>query len=425
VRSRQVSCTDDEPASPQRRPSGRRASVVTIPAPSPTPVGAALDGGQDGTKEGPFAGFSRGFKDLQKSIAAATAANGTDTTGSPDAASSSSEAGSGNTWGAWANNTRKMVAAKAREVAYEVVPQASVQPEGASSNSSSSPSTRQPSDVEKGEGGQFDFSVVGNWAKTAAKNVQRSASNVANGAKSLEIGEQANNWRSQVSTGFGQIAENASSASAGLSEKAKLVQGSLKDVQSKGAAKFSDAKTMAAARAEEAKRLAAKGASGAKGALSSAGQSLQGLAALTTSPAKLAQFGGVFFVGIFLITMSFSFLPMLVVSPQKFALLFAFGSMTLLSSFAILKGPQAFLTSLIARDKLPFSGAYVIGLVGTLVATIGMRSFILTAVFGIIQAFALLYFLASYVPGGQVILNMCGKCCSKGARAVSGRLIRT
>mmetsp|Transcript_35645 Transcript_35645/g.91910 ORF Transcript_35645/g.91910 Transcript_35645/m.91910 type:complete len:319 (-) Transcript_35645:104-1060(-) len=318
-----------------------------------------------------------------------------------------------------------MVAAKAREVAYEVVPQASVQPEVASSNSSSSPSTRQPSDVEKGEGGQFDFSVVGNWAKTAAKNVQRSASNVADAAKSLEIGEQANTWRSQVSTGFGQIAENASSASAGLSEKAKLVQGSLKDAQSKGAAKLSDAKTMAVARAEEAKRLAAKGASGAKGALSSAGQSLQGLAALTTSPAKLAQFGGVFFAGIFLITMSFSFLPMLVVSPQKFALLFAFGSMTLLSSFAILKGPQAFLTSLIARDKLPFSGAYVIGLVGTLVATIGMRSFILTAVFGIIQAFALLYFLASYVPGGQVILNMCGKCCSKGARAVSGRLIRT
>jgi len=419
VRSRQVSCTDDAPASPQRRPPGRRASVVTIPAPSPTPVGAALYGGQEGTKEGPFAGFSRGFKDLQKSIAAATAANGTDTTGSPDAASSSSEAGSGNTWGAWANNTRKMVAAKAREVAYEVVPQA----DGATDSSSSS--SRQPSDVEKGEGGQFDFSVVGNWAKTAAKNVQRSASNVANGAKSLEIGEQANVWRSQVSTGFGQIAENASSASAGLSEKAKLVQGSLKDAQSKGVAKFSDAKTMAAARAEEAKRLAAKGASGAKGALSSAGQSLQGLAALTTSPAKLAQFGGVFFVGIFLITMSFSFLPMLVISPQKFALLFAFGSMTLLSSFAILKGPQAFLTSLIARDKLPFSGAYVIGLVGTLVATIGMRSFILTAVFGIIQAFALLYFLASYVPGGQVLMSMCGKCCSKGARAVSGRLIRT
>jgi len=330
VRSRQVSCTDDAPASPQRRPSGRRASVVTIPAPSPTPVGAALDGGQDGTKEGPFAGFSRGFKDLQKSIAAATAANGTDTTGSPDAASSSSEAGSGNTWGAWANNTRKMVAAKAREVAYEVVPQA----DGATDSSSSS--SRQPSDVEKGEGGQFDFSVVGKWAKTAAKNVQRSASNVADAAKSLEIGEQANTWRSQVSTGFGQIAENASSASAGLSEKAKLVQGSLKDAQSKGAAKLSDAKTMAVARAEEAKRLAAKGASGAKGALSSAGQSLQGLAALTTSPAKLAQFGGVFFAGIFLITMSFSFLPMLVVSPQKFALLFAFGSMTLLSSFAIL-----------------------------------------------------------------------------------------
>uniref|UniRef100_A0A7S2MY55 Vesicle transport protein n=1 Tax=Alexandrium andersonii TaxID=327968 RepID=A0A7S2MY55_9DINO len=99
-------------------------------------------------------------------------------------------------------------------------------------------------------------------------------------------------------------------------------------------------------------------------------------------------------------------------------MLFAFGSMTLLSSFAILKGPQAFGESLIQREKLPFSGAYVVGLVGTLVATIVMRSYILTAVFGLIQAVALLYFLASYVPGGQALLNFCGRCSGRAARAV-------
>merc|ERR1711920_1080792 len=143
------------------------------------------------------------------------------------------------------------------------------------------------------------------------------------------------------------------------------------------------------------------------------------------SPAKLAQFGGVFFIGIFLISMSMTFLPTLVIAPQKFALMFAFGSMTLLSSFAILKGPSAFFSSLVAREKLPFSLMYLVGLVGTLVATIVMRSFVFTAVFGVTQAIALLYFLASYVPGGKAILNFCGRCCSKSARVVSGRLIRT
>merc|ERR1719174_3043183 len=125
-----------------------------------------------------------------------------------------------------------------------------------------------------------------------------------------------------------------------------------------------------------------------------------------------------------LISLSFTFIPVLVISPQKFALLFAFGSIVIMGSLAFLKGPKALATQLIQRDKLPFSGAYVVGLVGTLVATIVLRSFILTAVFGLLQAVALLYFVASYVPGGQMVLNMCGKCCGKGARAIGGRLIR-
>merc|ERR1711920_939344 len=116
--------------------------------------------------------------------------------------------------------------------------------------------------------------------------------------------------------------------------------------------------------------------------------------------------------------MSFSFLPMLPIAPQKFSLLFAFGSMTLMGSFALLKGPTSFLSGLMQREKLPFSAAYAIGLVGTLVATIVMRSFILTAVFGLVQAVALLYFLASYVPGGQALLNFCGRLGSRVARKV-------
>jgi len=227
---------------------------------------------------------------------------------------------------------------------------------------------------------------------------------------------------SQVSKGWGQVASNATNATAGLSEKAKQVQGSLKDAQSKGAAKLGEARAMGAARAEQARAHAAKAAGGVKGALGSVGSSLQGLTSLTMSPMKLAQFAGAFFLGTLLISLSFSFV---VVAPQKFALLFAFGSMALLGSFALLKGPQAFFSSATARDKLPFSGAYAIGLVGTLVATIGVKSLILAAIFGLMQAVGLLYFVASYVPGGQAILNFCGKCCGKGARAIGGQMMRT
>merc|ERR1712039_202074 len=78
---------------------------------------------------------------------------------------------------------------------------------------------------------------------------------------------------------------------------------------------------------------------------------------------------------------------------------FAFGSMTLLSSFAILKGPRDFATSLIKPQILPYSAAYGVGLVGTMVATISLKSVLLTIVFGSLQALAFLYFVTSCVFG--------------------------
>jgi len=323
-------------------------------------------------------------------------------------------------WAAWAGKTKKLIADKAREVAYDKVPQAEGGggSTGGGGGSSGSPKGE---DVERGEGsGPKQLAQLGSWAKKAAKNVKHQVSH-------SELGEQAKGLRSEVSKGLKNVSENAQSASAALADKGKAAQDMAKDLQGKGKAKLKDAKAVGAVKAKEAKDKAAAAAQvaaqGAKGAVSQAGQSFSGLAALTLSPAKLAQFGGVFLVGIFLISASVSFLPVMVIAPQKFALLFAFGSMTLLSSFAILKGPQAFASSLIEAKKLPFTVAYAVGLLGTLVATIGMKSFLLTAIFGVLQVFALLYFLASYVPGGQMILSMCGRCCKRSARAVGGRLM--
>lgn len=306
------------------------------------------------------------------------------------------------------------------KVAYDAVPQAETGAAG-----------RAESDPETGQGGMLldvgQLAQLGVWAKSAAKSVRhqvaQTASQVAEHTKGLD--ESAKGWQTEVSKGFGRVAEGASLATAALGEKGKAAQQLAKDLGGKSKERLNEAKALGAAKAREAKEKAAAAAAGAKGALGQVGQSLSGLTALTMSPAKLAQFGGVFFLGIFLISMSFSFLPILMVAPQKFALLFAFGSMTLLGSFAILKGPQAFVSSLIQREKLPFSISYVVGLVGTLAATLVLRSYVLTAVFGLTQAVALLYFLASFVPGGKAILNFCGRICSKSARAVGGRLMRT
>lgn len=255
-------------------------------------------------------------------------------------------------------------------------------------------------------------------AAKAAEEAQTNFTKAAEKAKSFEFGEQAKDWQSEVQKNFGRVAEAGSQAGAAFAERGKVAQSLAKDFSSKGKDQLTAGAAKAKEKAAQAKDKASAVAGAAKDKLSKAGENVGGLAALSLSPMKLAQFAGVFFVGTLLISMSFSFLPLLVIAPQKFSLLFAFGSMTMMSSFAVLKGPAGFASSLVQRKRLPFSGAYAVGLVGTLVATIHLRSFILTAFFGALQFFALLYFLASYVPGGKAVLNACGKCCRK----VAGKL---
>merc|ERR1712032_107161 len=127
------------------------------------------------------------------------------------------------------------------------------------------------------------------------------------------------------------------------------------------------------------------------------------------NPAKLGQFIGILLTGFILLIISFNFLPMLLIKPQMFALFFTMGSMTTLSSFIVLSSPWAFAQQMMQSRKLPFSVAYIVGLVGTLWATLIQRSYIFTAVFVIVQALALLYFLFSYLPGGTAFLDMIGR----------------
>lgn len=248
-------------------------------------------------------------------------------------------------------------------------------------------------DLEAGDTG----SKLTSWVVGAAENAKKNLAQAAEKANTAEWGEQAKAWQnglsSSVSGTIGRVSDYADKAGAGLSEHAKLAH-------------------------QKTSQLAGSGKDALKRAGTGITDGLGGMGALAMSPMKLMQSGAIFFVGMMLITLSLSFLPLLPIAPSKFSLLFSLGSMAILGSVAWLKGPPAFASAMLQRDKLPFSIAYLVGLLGTLWATIIYKSYIFTGIFVTIQVVGLLYFIASYVPGGKVVLNFFGRLSGRIARMV-------
>ncbi|KAF9431769.1 protein transport protein sft2 [Entomortierella beljakovae] len=102
----------------------------------------------------------------------------------------------------------------------------------------------------------------------------------------------------------------------------------------------------------------------------------------------LACFMIAFFVG----------LPLLLLKPSKFATSFTLGSLLLMASFALLRGPTAHLKALISRERLPFTGAYIGSMIFVLYSSLVVNSYILTIIGTIIEILALVYYFTSYSP---------------------------
>lgn len=102
-----------------------------------------------------------------------------------------------------------------------------------------------------------------------------------------------------------------------------------------------------------------------------------------------------FFVGI----------PLLTVRPQKFALSFTCGSLTFMGSFAILKGPNAHLMSMLAGDRIHFTAMYLGSMMLTLYLTFtagGAKGYILVLGSSALQLLALMWYLITFLPGGAM-----------------------
>uniref|UniRef100_A0A1I8FFA2 Vesicle transport protein n=1 Tax=Macrostomum lignano TaxID=282301 RepID=A0A1I8FFA2_9PLAT len=81
--------------------------------------------------------------------------------------------------------------------------------------------------------------------------------------------------------------------------------------------------------------------------------------------------------------------------------LYSMGSLCLLLSFSALWGPVNHLRHLVTGPRRPFTCAYLLMLAATLYSAMGLRSGPLALLFVCLQVAALLWYLISYLPGGQ------------------------
>ncbi|EER03424.1 integral membrane protein, putative [Perkinsus marinus ATCC 50983] len=147
-------------------------------------------------------------------------------------------------------------------------------------------------------------------------------------------------------------------------------------------------------------------------AMQSGSQAFQGMKQQATGIAStrdmIGKFIMLFAAGCICMMLALTFLPMVVIAPQKFALMFTVGSCLILASFSVLKGHAAFIAHIMSPEKRVFTAGYVASLVATLYGALVSKSYILTVVFSLVQVVALAYFLVSYIPGGTRALTMIG-----------------
>eukprot|EP00095_Tigriopus_kingsejongensis_P001970 maker-scaffold886_size84816-snap-gene-0.26 protein:Tk01970 transcript:maker-scaffold886_size84816-snap-gene-0.26-mRNA-1 annotation:"hypothetical protein HELRODRAFT_74437" len=124
-------------------------------------------------------------------------------------------------------------------------------------------------------------------------------------------------------------------------------------------------------------------------------------------------------MGVLCFTLASLYAPLLVLYARKFALLFSLGSVFTLGSFSMLWGPVRHFQHLTSPARLPFTGIYLLTLAGTLYFSMGMQNTVLTVVAATGQILALVWFLVSYIPGGQAGLNFFSKMCSSLCRSTA------
>ena len=119
------------------------------------------------------------------------------------------------------------------------------------------------------------------------------------------------------------------------------------------------------------------------------------------------KFGIVFFTGIVVIIISFLFIPLIIITPKKFTLLFALGTFVTISSFIFYFGTNKFFDVLFNKDRIWFTVIYLTGFVGCLFfPTFFGKNYFLILVFSGLEMVSTLFFILTFLPGGYSSIKM-------------------
>ena len=133
--------------------------------------------------------------------------------------------------------------------------------------------------------------------------------------------------------------------------------------------------------------------------------------------------------GCFFMMMALFYLPIIILVPSKFSFAFALASICFLSALAIIREPNTFIKSLLSPEKMRYTAAYGLSLLGTFYFSLVTKSFIFSFVFAIAQVtlntytglnmtnkvVSLMWLIGSSIPGGltaaRTIQNFCLNTC--------------
>lgn len=136
---------------------------------------------------------------------------------------------------------------------------------------------------------------------------------------------------------------------------------------------------------------------------------------------RIIGFMGCLSMGVVCFALASMYIPVLILYARKFALLFSLGSVFTLGSFSLLWGPMNHLRHLFSKERLPFTTIYLSTLFATLYFAMGLQSTVLTVMAATGQFIALLWFVISYIPGGQAGLRFFSRLCSSFCKTTVNR----
>jgi len=106
-------------------------------------------------------------------------------------------------------------------------------------------------------------------------------------------------------------------------------------------------------------------------------------------------------VGMGLIFLSLIFLPVALISPQKFVSLFSLGSIVSLSSFIFVYGTAGYLELLFSRSRVTFTLLFISSIFIGLYFSFFRGNYVVSLICALVQLITLIIFTLSFIPGGQ------------------------